>query len=235
MRTIGYAIVVLALVHVVGAIGLVAWLYGTDRLSRQRLADVYETFHKTVDQEQADAEVAAAELGEQQQQAERDARLAGQGSAVEPAGRRLADQRGARDAAEQRLALKQEQLEILQTNIGLARSDLARRDKELAAREAEFEKLLAERQQQIDDESFRKTMKVYQGLDPKQVKQMFTDLMNQDQTEQVVTYLEAMQPRKATEVLGEFKAGSEIARAVELMERLRARGSNLALKVESVH
>jgi hypothetical protein len=235
MRAIGYAIVVIAMIHVVAAIGLVAWLYGTDRLSQQRLVDVYDTFTKTIEQEQADAEAAAAERDEQQKQAERDARLAGQGPAVESAGQRLADQRGLQNAAEQRLALKQKQLETLQTNLMLARRQLARRDKELAAREVEFEKLLAERQQQIDDESFGKTLKLYENLSPKQVKQMFVDLMDQEQTEQVVTYLEAMKPRMAAAVLGEFKAASETSRAVELTERLRARGSNLAQKVESVH
>ena len=55
---------------------------------------------------------------------------------------------------------------------------------------------------------------------------MFQQLIQQNQTDQVVDYLDAMQVRKAAKVLGQFQSPSEITQATMLLQKLRLRGSH---------
>ena len=87
--------------------------------------------------------------------------------------------------------------------------------------------MLTEEQQKRQDEDFKNAVKMVEQLKPKQAKDLFVNLINQQQVGQVTEYLAAMNLRKAGSVLKEFKEPAEIAMATDLIERLRQRGVNL--------
>ena len=58
---------------------------------------------------------------------------------------------------------------------------------------------------------------------PKQAKAVFQELLTAGGEKQVVSYLSAMEERKAAKVLKEFKLPNEIDQAAMLIEQLRQR------------
>ncbi|MEM8874945.1 MAG: hypothetical protein AAGD32_11905 [Planctomycetota bacterium] len=102
------------------------------------------------------------------------------------------------------------QLRLAQQNLLVDRESVAVREAELAAFAAEAEKL-------ANDRGFQDTLKLYQGMKPKQVKNVFLDL--DDET--VVQYLTAMNPRTANKILAEFKTPGEVVRVRQLLELMR--------------
>ncbi len=224
-------LIVLMVVHVLAALGFVGWLAATDRVSKDRLAQVRDTFKLTVDQEK-EQEEQAAELAEQARAAaDRHARLtgaAGLGSAAE----RLAAEEQRNELLLRQLERTRRELEDLQRNLHLARQNMERQRDDLVTAKQTLEQRIDEIETRLNDEGFKKAVALYEQLKADQVKAMFSVLIDQGEVEQVVAYLDAMEPRRAAKVLAEFEAQPEVSRAVELTERLRARGSAVVRDVE---
>ncbi|MEM6313303.1 MAG: hypothetical protein AAF743_04415 [Planctomycetota bacterium] len=104
------------------------------------------------------------------------------------------------------------QLRIAQENLLIDRTKV----EEMAAL---LETQTTEAQRLAEDAGFRDTLKLYEGMKAKQVKNVFLDL--DDET--VVQYLTAMNPRAANKILGEFKTPGEVVRVRQLMELMRQR------------
>ncbi len=232
MKNAYHAIAALAILHVVLAVGLVGWLAGTGRINRERVDAVVDIFQPTIAAEQAEAERAAELEAQAQAQAERQARLTGAGGLASTAEKLVTEQRR-NELILRQLERTRREIESLSTNLHLARQHMERQREELLDNRKELQQRLASIENRLNDEGFKKTVRLYETLPAKQVKQMFADLMDGGQTDQVVAYIEAMQPRNAASVLKEFKEPQEIERAVELTERLRARGSDLVQQVEN--
>jgi len=74
------------------------------------------------------------------------------------------------------------------------------------------------------DEQFLQAVKQYEQVPPKQGKRMLVELMDQNQIDQAVAYLDSMNARAAGKIIKEFKTDAEIALATDLLERLRTFG-----------
>lgn len=234
MKSVWQIILLLALVHAISAIGFVGWLAGTGRLNRQRVVDVRDLFAKSISQAEVEAKEKARQEEEKRQADLRMQRLGSAGGPVASTTGRLAEDRKRAEAILARIDLDREELKSLGRNLELSQKNVRRLYEELRIKQEAFAKMLDKKKRQIDDQSFRKTVALYNQLPSKQVKKMFIELLDSSKGEQVVTYLEAMQPRKAAGVLREFKTSAEVTRAVELTERLRARGSDLAKQLENL-
>lgn len=112
---------------------------------------------------------------------------------------------------------RQRELEALRIQIELARQDLERqrqavavRDKDLAAREQEAQRLAG-------DKGFQDSLALYEAMPAAKVKQIFIGL--DDVT--IMNYLQAMQPRTAAKIIKEFKSPDETARMQRVLERMR--------------
>lgn len=231
MRTLWTAILLLALLHVGGAAAFVGWLGATDRLSRDRLVVARQLFTKTIAQEQAERDAAAAQDAAQ---AENLKMLLTAGQAAPPsAAERIDADREQDEVALRKLERTREEVEQLRLNLHLAQQRVDRQRDDLIRQRDELQARIDAMRTQLDDEGFRKAVAMYDALPAKNVKQMFAELMDQQQSDQVVTYLESMQPRKAAAVLKEFKTPDEVKRAVELTEQLRRRGSSLVQQLEA--
>lgn len=232
MRLIGQVFAVMALMHLLAALLLVGWLAGTDRLNRQRLVAVKDMFAQTIAEEQQAQQKAADEAAEQaERQAARDR---AQGKGAQSTAEELAEQRTRDELMLRQLERTRRELEDLRRNLHISRMRMERQQQDLVEAQQAVEAKAKQIKDRLNEEGFQKAVALYQTMPPKQVKEHFLQLVTQDKLEQVVTYLEAMEPRKAANVLREFKTDQEVAHAVQLTERLRGRGSDLVADLKDI-
>jgi len=232
VRTFKVALIALFLLHLLAAGAGVGWLITSGRMSADRLAEVKETFELPVAEEKAREREKQEKADQLQAEAERAQRLSQLGEASTTA-ERLAEANQRNEILLRQLERTRSEIESLQQNLHLARQRLERQNEEVRQANQALEKRLNEIEQRFNDKGFKKAVTLYESLPSEQVKAMFTSLMEDGKTGQVVAYLEAMQPRKAAGVLEEFEQGADVRRAVTLTERLRARGSDLVASVEN--
>jgi len=232
MKNAYHALAVLAILHIVAAAGFVGWLAATNRLNRERVAEVKDTFTQTIAKEKAEEQRAKELEKKAKEEAERQAQLAGVGGLASTA-EKLAAEKQRNELILRRLERTRREIESLSTNLHLARQRMERQREKLLASRKELEQRLKAIESRLNDEGFKKTVQLYETLPADQVKSMFIDLMEKGKTDQVVAFIEAMQVRKAGKVLKEFEEPEDVGRAVELTERLRARGSDLVEQVEN--
>lgn len=229
MKAALQALTIVMVVHVLAAVGLVGWLAGTGRVSGERLAATRQMYAMTVADEKAALERAAAEAEAAAKAAAERAALEGAAPVMSVADHLVAEQER-NELLLRQLERTRREIKALIDNLHLSRQRMERQRTEMAAVRAELEKKVADIESRLNTDGFRRAVALYESLPAKQVKQMFIDLMTTGQTDQVVAYMEAMDERKAAGVLKEFKDDSEVSQAVELTERLRARGSDLVKK-----
>lgn len=232
MRTLKFALITLLLLHLLAAGAGVGWLILSGRVSTERIAEIKETFQRPVAEEKARQEEQKEKAKQLQAEAERAERLSQLGEASTTADR-LAEANQRNEILLRQLERTRSEIQALQQNLHLARQRLERQNEQVHAANERLEQRLAEIEQRFNDEGFKKAVTLYESLPAEQVKAMFTSLMEDGRTEQVVAYLEAMQPRIAAKVLKEFERGADVQRAVNLTERLRARGSDIVAQVEN--
>jgi chromosome segregation ATPase len=232
MKTLWQAISVIAVLHVLLALGLLVFLVGTDRLNRERVSAVKDTFETTIAAEQQAEQEAAKLEQEAKEQAERLARLTGADQTVVTTAERLEEDQRRTEYALQRLERTREEIEDLKRNLTLLQQSAREQQQEVAEKQQAFERMVKEWREQRNGEGFGQAVELYEQLPPKQTKSMFIELLEEGGMDEVVRYLEAMQPRKAAGVLREFKTDEELSWAVQLTERLRTRGSDLIAAME---
>ncbi|MFA9478650.1 hypothetical protein ACERK3_10115 [Phycisphaerales bacterium AB-hyl4] len=227
IRAILMSALLLIVLHLFAGAGFVGWLYHTDRLNRDRLERVVEMFELTIDEEQAQLADADRLARETRRQAEQIARLEAVADGPRTLQDRLATERESDEVSQQRLERLQRETDDLRRQIARAQTQITRDREELDAKRAAFEEAVERQRRLQEDDDFQQTVQMYEQLRPGQAKQMFQELMNQGKTDQVVEYLAAMQLRRASRVVSEFKEGDEVVMAAELLESLRERGVNL--------
>jgi chromosome segregation ATPase len=224
MKSIGQVIAMLAVIHVLGVLGVGGWLAATNRLSRDRIVTVGDTFRKTVAQEKEEKK--KAELVAKDADAHV-VRVEGGKAPPESAAEKLATERQRNEVNLRKLERTQADVEALRRQLSMEQEKVKQEHEALIAERKSLEKKVKEYDARFADAGFKKTVSMYDSLPAKQVKAMLSDLMTAQKTDEVVDYLGAMQPRKAAAVLKEFKSAEEVARAVKITEQLRARGKTL--------
>ena len=233
MKTLWQVLALLAILHVLGALGVAGWLLGTDRINRQRLAQLRDVFAKSVAQEQAEKQQSAADTKQTSQEDARKQALEGAGAGPESATQKLAAERRKNEIALRQLERTRSDLESLRRQLQQMQAKIDQDRKTLGDESVAFAQRLKKEQTQADEKGFKKTVSLYESLPARQAKDMFAQLISQSKIDQVIQYLESMQPRKAAGVLKEFKTGEEVGQAVQITEKLRARGSALAKVMET--
>jgi len=206
-----------ALANLLAIVGFVGWLGATGRLNGERVQRLRAVFAETTAQEQARLAAEAAE-------AEAAARRAAEEEAADrppiDAGDRLALQAQYDAIMQQRLAQARETLDAMRDALAAERAQL---DADLAAfrsEKAAFEAMRARIEAIEGDEQFSKALALYSSLKPADAAAALRVLYEQGRVEQVVAYLDRMEERKASKILGQF----EPELAAVLLERLRTRG-----------
>ena len=121
------------------------------------------------------------------------------------------------DAQMVQLDRRQRELIALQDQIDAAKAKLAA---DRALLDEDRKKLTAEQQMAetlANDQGFQDSLELYKAMPPKQVKTIFMTLAE----DQVVRYLQAMEPRGASRIIKEFKAPEELERIQRVLETMR--------------
>lgn len=229
MKLAWQVIALLCLVHILLAGTFAAWLVGSGRLDRQRVTATVDLFRPTIKDER-NAEEEAAKVARDAEALLADVVNVTDGPAS--VAQRLSEERQRHEITLRQLERTKQEVQSLRENLDQRQRRMEQQQQELVAEKQSLEQRLKEVEDRYNREGFQKAVGMYESLPPKQVKQMFLSLIDQSQTDAVITYLEAMQPRKAAAVLKEFKTADEAVKAAELTERLRERGSQLTRDLE---
>lgn len=230
IRTLWQVTAVVCVLHVLAALGALGWLIGTDRLSRDRIERVAELLAPTVTEAEAQRQQEEQAEQEAADRARREAALSGAESrSIEQT---LAAERRADEITLRRLERTRAEVQSLQQSLRNQQEQIDEARQALAEKEEALEQRLDQVEQRRNEEGFRKAVQLYESLPSDRVKEMFMNLMDDNETDQVVAYLEAMRSRQAAKVLEEFEGPNEVQRAVELTERLRQRGTELTANLE---
>lgn len=224
MKSIAWATMILILLHLLAGVGFGAWLVTSGRVNRERLVHVVETFKPTIAQEEAEEAHAAQLEAEAKVLAANAARLEAVSQGPQTLQDKLATEEQADELAIHRLERLQRETDDLRRQIERAKELLAKQKADLEAERQAFQEFVDATTKQMQDADFQQAVKMYEQLKPKQAKQMFQQMLAQNQTDEVVAYLAAMQLRKAAAVLKEFKSLPEIEQAAGLINKLRERG-----------
>ncbi len=224
MKTLRSAALILLIIHAAALIGFAVWLWGSDRLSRERLSKVVQTLKPTVAAEKLQVQADAKQKEEDAAKAAEAARLQSIGDGPMTVGDRLGASAQADQLALLRVERIQREKQDLLHQLDVAKDLIAKQRTDLDAMRKQFEDARAQEVKQRDDRDFQHVIETYEALKPRQVKDMFGELLSRGQMNTVVDYLAAMDTRKAAAVLKEFKTTDETAQAVEIVQRLRSRG-----------
>lgn len=228
MRSLSIAVVTLVVVNLLAVAALGGWLHTTGRLSRERVDKAVSLFTPTLEEEAAQAEQAAVAEEEAKAMAVQLARLEAVADGPMTTDDRLHQQQQRDELAEARVQRLQRDIADLQRQLEIAQAQIAKDRARLIEERTAFDEAVAAQQAAEQDENFQQAVRTYEQLKPRQVKQMFQTMMAEGRSDQVVSYLAAMQIRKSAGVLKEFKEEAEIAQATALIEALRKRGIDVA-------
>ncbi len=221
MKTLWNIVSFLAVVHLLAVVMFVAWLWRSDRLDGRRIHQLREMLAMTIPE--AD-EVAAREtqdaalLDQQRATAERrqNPRLPSAERVRNNTSTRQAHQRSSRRIADVKAQLSRQ---LVQDGAQIQEQRLA-----LEIDRRALDGGIADGQQRQQGTQFTKVVKFLEGQPPKQAKKQIIELVRIGKKLQAVAYLDAMNRRAATKILGEFKTDAENTLATELLELIRTLG-----------
>lgn len=220
MKKLWTVISVLALANVLAIAGVLGWLSATDRLSKDRVRMLRETFSRTVSQEaQAKSEEAAqvektkAETAAAEKLARLPINAADQikGNGVEA------------DGQLQVILRRQKEVESLRESLNTQIASIESRERKLNEERAAFESLRKRIAEMEGATQFKSALATLESQKPKDAKAVLGALLASRQHEQVVAYLAKMEEGKRVKVMAEF-VKEDPALAADLLERLRTRG-----------
>lgn len=224
-RSLWLIVSTIALANLLAFVGFVGWLGATGRLSADRVERVRALFAETVSEEvarleseRAEAEAAAAAIAEAE-----DARRPPVSTQD-----RLTLQAQHDTVMQQQLERARETLDSMRDALTQERAKLDADTTEFLAERAAFDAMRRRIAEIEGDEQFAKAVGLYESMRPGDAANALRVLTDTGQTEQVVSYLDAMDPRKASKIIGQF----EPVLAAGLLERLRTRGLVVAAPEE---
>ncbi len=211
----------MAIVNLLAVLIFVAWLWGTDRLSRDRIDQVRELFAITNAEEATRMATEAA----QARNAAHDAREQAHRDDPPPSSRtqvtEFVEMREQERQSQERL---EQEKRVLLRQLQQARDEIDTTRAAFTEEKAQWEQATAAERERKTDEQFAQTVRLYEGAQPKLAKKWLVNLVADGEVEQAVAYLDAMNARSAGRVIGELKTDAESRLATDLLERLRTFG-----------
>jgi hypothetical protein len=220
MKTLWNIVCVLALANLLALGGLVVWMKATDRLDVGRMRQVRQLFSRTITevQQQEEQDRAAAETRRQEDEVK--ARI---GSAPVTAADRLNVKNEESEIDRLRRARAEKEIEDLRRSLLLERADLEKQRAEFEAQRKAWEEERAKVLATDGEQQFQKALATMEALKPAAAKAALRQLIDANQFDQVVAYLNGMQDRTRTRIIEEF-VKDDPKMAADLLERVRTRG-----------
>jgi len=221
MKTAWNIISFLAVANFLAIVLFSLWLWQSDRLSAERIEELRETFRTTV----TEARLAAHEQQElaKAQQDEEEAERVLQQSPMSAA--QLLERIDQLEELERRTMQRIEDARRFHNEqFEQAMQEIEQREQAFEDARTAWERSVEEARARKEDEQFVQTVQQYESVQPRQGKNMMMELIAEGRMEQAVAYLDAMNPRAASKILGEFRTDAEIQLATQLLEKLRRFG-----------
>ncbi|MEY4119166.1 MAG: hypothetical protein RLZZ116_2494 [Planctomycetota bacterium] len=222
-------VIVLAIAHLLAALGFVTWLFASGRVDGERLARVREIFSTTIAEEKrtrAEEETKASAAAADADLVRRLRELP-----LASAERTDTDSR-AGDRIELGLRNFEDKTRRLRDELRKDGESLDQRIQSFEKRKSDWEKSIAADKQRVTDEQFRKAVKNLESLPPKQAREVVLELVRTNRMDTAVAYIDAMSSAKASNLLKSFKSEEETKVATELLERLRMLGLESEARAE---
>lgn len=216
MKSLWSVVSFLAVVHLLALLGFLGWMYGSDRLSLERVRTVRELFAMTMTDEKMQKEEQERETTVNP---ERDSSMFQMSSTRQI--ELLTDVQRQELLATQRM---KDESEMHARQFSLLNQKIASEREEFEEERRRWEEATGADRERKTNEQFTQTVIQYESLPAKQGKQVLIELINSGNREQAVAYLDAMKPRATSKILKEFKSPEEIILAAELLEELRIFG-----------
>jgi len=226
LKALFLAISTLAIAHFIALIGFAAWLHQGDRLDMARINEIRDIFSRTITAEQADKAKQARLVADEQAAAEEAALTA---NPPVPSANRMSLIGNLDDLNLVTVERLRKESEELQNTIARERTQIESERQALADERAEFLQLRADIKASEGSAQFKKALQRYEGLKPDSARAVFQTLIDKGETDQVVAYLNAMQPRTSSKIIGKFPPDV----AADLLERIRLRGVESAAPTAS--
>lgn len=195
-------------------VGVIAWLWQSGRLDRERVRQIREIVFQTPaarpSTQPSDVRDPATRPSIRLEQLL--AKVSGR-----PASEQVEFMQRTFDAQSALIDARFAELEKQRATLDSAQSQLTKDRQALAAAQ---KKLLDQQQEQArlaSDKGFQETLELYTTMPPRQVKAIFMTL---DEAT-AVRYLRSMEPRAAGKIIKEFKSPDETARATRILEAMR--------------
>ena len=225
-------VIVLAVAHLLAALGFVTWLFASGRVDGERITRVREIFSTTIEQEKR----ARAEEESKASAAAADADLVRRLRELPLASAERTDTDSrAGDRIELGLRTFEDKTRRLRDELRKDGESLDQRIQSFEKRKSDWEKSIAADKQRVTDEQFRKAVKSLESLPPKQAREVVLELVRTNRMDTAVAYLDAMSSSKASNLLKSFKGDEEVKVATELLERLRMLGLESEARAERTH
>lgn len=222
-------IIVLAIAHLLAAVGFVGWLFASGRVDGERLTRVRDIFAHTIADEKSTRASEDAKAAETAADAEMLRKL--RELPLASADRTDTDGRTS-DRIELGLRTFEDKTRRLRDELKKDGVSLDQRIQAFEQRKSDWEKSIAADKQRVTDEQFRKAVKSLESLPPKQAREVVLELVRTNRMGTAVAYLDAMSSSKASNLLKSFKSEDETKVATELLERLRMLGLESEARAE---
>lgn len=221
MKTMLKLVLVLSVANLLAVAGFVGWLFASGRVDGERLTRVRDIFRPTIAEENAAEVEADAAAAEAERLAADDLRIRGLPLA---SGEEIAAEDRFRERATLALRALEEQHRRMQDDLSTRESAVTEREKDLAARQSDWEQSISDAKDRQTNAQFRKAVRLLEAAPPKQGREWILELITSGRADLAVAYLDAMNPAKSANLLKAFKAEGDAAVATDLLDRLRMLG-----------
>lgn len=216
LKALFLAVSTLAIAHFIALISFAAWLHQGDRLNMVRINAIRDIFTQTITAEQADIDRQARLAADEQAVAE--------AAALEinppiPAANKFSLIGNLDDLNLITVERLRKESEDLRNTIAREWAQIESDRQALVDERADFLRFRKEIMDNEGSTQFKKALQRYEGLKTDSARAVFQTLIDQGETDQVVAYLNAMQPRTSSKIIGKFPPNV----AADLLERIRKR------------
>jgi len=200
--------------------GGVGYLVATKKLDKAKVHDIRDLIAGNVVTTQPSSTQPATQPTAQESQANESMLRLNQllaNAAGRPANEQIALVQNTFDAQNAILERRLREVQDQRQQIDQARAELEEARKKLENQQKTLDDAQQQQQKLSADEGFQKSLELYQSMPAKQIKPYFAKM----DTDEVVRYLQAMDPKQAANVLKEFKTPEEVTRAGQILEKIR--------------
>ncbi len=220
MKSLWIIISTLAVANLLALAVFAGWLYGTDRISRERVEKIRAMLAPTI---AAEARAAAEEKAKAEAAAETARKEEKAKGPPESSAESVERQRAEDDTREQARIRRERELADLARQLVYDRQVLDEDRAKLAASKKAFGDLRAGIARKAKDEQFQQALSTLESQKPKDAHAVLSVMMQQKQEDEVVAYLTAMDEGKRAKIMAEFVKQSDKV-AADLLQRIKTSG-----------